>query len=132
MITFDSTRAKQGLWPAVDPLRSNSSISPSFIDQSHAELAAQARSLLSRYQDIQHIVEHSGLDGLHTPSDRTDAERARKLHRYLTQPLPGAEPWTGVPGQHVSIENTLSDCRAILDGKFDARSEESFFFLGTA
>lgn len=130
VITFDSNRAQQGLWPAIDPLRATSILFPDITGTDHAELALRARRLISRYQDLHNIVEIFGLDGLKNHTDRCDAERARKLHRYFTQPLPGAEPWTGVPGQHVSLVETLADCRAILDGEYDSTPEESFQFLG--
>ncbi|HLF87797.1 MAG TPA: hypothetical protein VI451_02540, partial [Anaerolineales bacterium] len=130
VITFDSSRAKQGLWPAIDPLRSTSTLSPDILGEDHAKLASRARRLLARYQDLHNIVEIFGRDGLKNPADRRDTERARKLHRYFTQPLPGAEPWTGVPGQYVPLAETLADCQAILDGKYDSTPEEAFQFLG--
>jgi len=92
------------------------------------------QKLFRRYQGLHVAVEHRGLDGLFYLDDRQADEitaiRARRLHRFLTQPFPGLEPWTGLPGQYVNIEDTIQGCQAILDGQYDEVPEEAFYFVG--
>lgn len=131
VLTFDYARAKQGLWPAIDPLRSWSRwTGPETLGDRHVQLAAQARRLLSRYHDFHPVVENYGLDLLADVADRQTVLRARRLHRFLTQPLPGAEPWTNLPGEQVSLAQTLKGCEAILNGQHDDLPEEAFYFAG--
>jgi F-type H+-transporting ATPase subunit beta len=96
----------------------------------HNTIAARALSTLAQHNNLQYIPDSIGFDGLKISFDRLTVERSRKFHCYLTQPLPGAEPWIGVPGQNFSIMNTLTDCKAILDGNYDTIPEESHNFLG--
>ncbi len=112
VIAFDAARARQGLWPAVDPLRSRSRLlQSSSIGEAHARTAAQAPRVLRRYRDLEPMIEKSGLDALSNAEDRQAAIRARRLDRFLTQPFAGAEPWTGIPGQHVPLEETIHGCQ---------------------
>jgi F-type H+-transporting ATPase subunit beta len=127
-ITFDPFRAKEKLRPAIDPLRSTSNISSEILDEVHNTIAARACSTLAQHNNLQYIPD--GFDGLKISFDRLTVERARKLHCYLTQPFPGAEPWIGIPGQNFSIMNTLTDCKAILDCNYDTIPVESHNFLG--
>lgn len=136
VITFDRERAMQRLYPAVDPLRSYSRLmQPNLIGPAHVELATQARQLFQRYQELHFQVEKYGLDSLFYLEDRQADEtrviRARRLHRFLAQPFFGTEPWTGVPGQYVPLEDTLAGCRAILAGQADNLPEEALYFVGT-
>jgi F-type H+-transporting ATPase subunit beta len=132
VLTFDQARAKQGLWPAMDPLRSSSSLWKSALSNvEHAQVAMQARQLLQRYADLHSIVESGGLDSLPSAADRQVALRARRLHRFLTQPFSGAEPWSGIPGQIVALRDTIEGCRTLLEGQYDALPEEAFYLVGT-
>lgn len=73
------------------------------------------------------MIQNGGLDALSSAEDRQVALRAPRLHRFLTQPFPGAEPWSGAPGQTVAFEG----CRALLDGQYDTLPEQAFYFVGT-
>lgn len=132
VIAFDVARAKQGLWPAVDPLRSRSTLlQAQLAGTTHAEVNTQAKKVFQRYQDLRVMVERRGADRLSSQQNRQIAIRARRLHRFLTQPLVGVEPWTALPGQHVPIQDTLQGAQTILDGQHDARPEDAFYFIGT-
>ncbi len=137
VITFDYQRAKARLYPAIDPVRSrsrlleNESVSPL-----HRQVAAAAQRLLQRYADLRAPMEiHSlGVDALwyieDDPNLTQEIGRARKLDRFLTQSFYGAEPWTGVVGQLVSVEDTVAGGYAIIEGKMDKVDEEEFRFVG--
>ncbi len=131
-IAFSLERAQLGLWPAVDPLRSRARwAAASAIGDDHARVAARARRLLQRYQDLHPIIEKFGADlGLRAP-DREPASRARRLDRFLAQPFPVAEPWTGIPGHVVALRDTIEGARAILDGDCDRLPEDALYFTGT-
>jgi RNA polymerase sigma factor (sigma-70 family) len=136
VLTFDLERARQGLRPAIDPLQSRSKLLRSdLIGDAHIRLASQTQKLFQRYQGLHVAVEHRGLEGLFYLDDRQADEltviRARRLHRFLTQPLSGLEPWTGLAGQYVNIEDTIQGCQAIFDGQYDELPEEAFYFIGT-
>jgi RNA polymerase sigma factor (sigma-70 family) len=136
VITFNFDRAKQGLYPAIDPLVSRSSLLEDHVlAPSHTDLAGQIKRLLNRYVGLHPQYEYNGFDALFYFDDREAAEqhviRARRLHRFLTQPLPGLEPFTGRLGEHVSVEDTLKGCGEILDGKHDGIAEEAFYMIGT-
>jgi F-type H+-transporting ATPase subunit beta len=136
VITFDLQRAMQRLYPAVDPLRSYSRLmQPELIGQDHVEVVAQARRLLQRYGELHYQVEKYGLDSLfyldQRQEDETIVGQARRLHRFLTQPFFGTEPWTGMPGQYVKLEEALAGCQAILAGQTDEWPEEALYFVGT-
>jgi len=131
-ITFSLERAQLGLWPAVDPLRSQAPwATAGLIGDTHARIATQARRLLHRYADLHRMVEKYGVELGLRPVDREAASRARRLHRFLTQPIPGAEPWTGVPGHLIALTDALEGSRAIIDGECDDLPEEALYFTGT-
>jgi F-type H+/Na+-transporting ATPase subunit beta len=132
VITFDFGRAKRALYPAVDPINSRSRLlQEGKVSKAHQELAAGARRLLRRHQDLQPIIETRGLDLLPKDKDRKIVERASRLDRFLTQPFHWTEPWTNMPDVHVPLEETLAGCRAILAGDCDDMPEEAFYFVGT-
>jgi F-type H+-transporting ATPase subunit beta len=130
-LTFDQARAKEGLWPAIDGVRS---YSRNFASEDHAELARQARRLMARYVDLALIYENQGLAGfdmaLYDVADKTAVIRARRLHHYLTQPLTVAEPWTMHPAEYVSLADTLETAAGILAGKFDDVPESDLAYIG--
>jgi F-type H+-transporting ATPase subunit beta len=144
VITFSMERALQKLSPAIDPLRSRSHLlRADLIGETQFQTTSQARNLLLRYHDLHYQVERYGLSSLWYLQDREAEERlairARRLHRFLTQPLNSAEAWAniklmegliGIPAQYVKLEDTLQGCRAILDGEYDSLPEEAFYFIG--
>jgi F-type H+-transporting ATPase subunit beta len=130
-VTFDVSRAKQQLYPAIDLIRSGSRLlADESGDEQHREIATRVRRVLTRYQDLRPMIEARGIDLLPTLEDRIIVERARRLDRFMTQPFHWTCPWTGMPGEHVPLGETLEGCRAILDGECDEMPEESFFFVG--
>jgi F-type H+-transporting ATPase subunit beta len=136
VITFDRERAMQRLYPAVDPLRSYSRLlQPELVGQNHVAVVSQARRFLQRYRELHYEVEKNGLDSLFHLDQRQEDElivrRARRLNRFLTQPFFGTEPWTGLPGQYVTLEAALAGCQAILAGQTDEWPEEALYFGGT-
>jgi F-type H+-transporting ATPase subunit beta len=132
VITFDFGRAKRALYPAVDPINSRSRLlQEGKVSESHREITAAVRRILRRQQDLQPIIENRSLDLLPRDEDRRIVERANRLDRFLTQPFHWTEPWTNLPAVHVSLEKTLTGCRAILAGECDAMPEEAFYFIGS-
>ena len=130
-ITFDAWRRTQGLFPAIDAVRS---IGKQFEHDAHAEIAHAVRRLLARYVDLDIIYRKQGFDGfdmpLFDPQDKVDAMRARLLHHYLCQRLPLVEPWAAVPGEYVALADTLATCRQILAGELDWTDEEEMLDFG--
>ncbi|MEM7533001.1 MAG: sigma-70 family RNA polymerase sigma factor [Chloroflexota bacterium] len=135
IITFDVRRKSQHLYPAIDVIHSSSTMMDSpFISSAHRQTARDVQRLLRRYEDLHPMVSRGGVESLWYLNDeqaKVDALRARKLHRFLTQPLYGAEPWTGTIGQLVHPSETVRGCRAILDGECDDIAEEAFLYIGT-
>ena len=138
VITFDYTRAKQRLYPAIDPVRSHSQLlQGNQIEPTHRQTAMEVKRLLQRYADLRQPMEayNMGIDALwyiqDDPNLGPEINRARRLDRFLTQNFYGAEPWTGVLGELVSVEETVAGCRAILDGTVDTLPEDAFYFVGT-
>ena len=130
VLTFDKERGRQRLWPAIDPLRSRSLLlGPDLAGERHAQVAARARQVFLRYQDLKPILEDQGVDALN-PKGQQTLLRARRLDRFLTQPFSGAEPWTGIPGKNVRLADTIKGCEELLEGKYDAIPEEAFYLIG--
>ncbi|MEA3345879.1 MAG: F0F1 ATP synthase subunit beta [Chloroflexota bacterium] len=124
-------QASQGLYPAIDPLESNSSLlTPEAMGQEHFRIASEVRSLLARYQELQDVIAILGMEELNE-ADRTVVERARRLQRFLTQPFYVSEPFTGIPGRYVPLEETLRGFREILEGRHDDLPEQAFYMVGT-
>ena len=135
-ITFSLERAQQGLYPAIDPQESRSVLlrDPLF-DPEHRQLVVEIQRIFRRYQGLHNQYENKGFDALFHLADREEDEqlvrRARRLHRFLTQPFNGTEPYTGMPGVVVPLAETLEGCRAILAGEHDEVAEEAFYFSGS-
>ncbi|MFN2271485.1 MAG: F0F1 ATP synthase subunit beta [Anaerolineae bacterium] len=124
-------QAGLGLYPAIDPLASNSTLlTPQGVGEEHYTIATQVRALLARYRELQDVVAILGMEEL-SEDDRLAVERARRLQRFLTQPFFSSEPFTGLPGRHVALEETLRGFREILDGRHDALPEQAFYMVGT-
>lgn len=130
-ITLERSIAEQGLFPAVDPLTSSSRLlDPNVVGQSHYEVASQVKKVLQRYKDLQDIIAILGIDEL-SDEDKLIVSRARKIQRFLTQPMFVAEMFTGRAGKYVKIEDTVNGFKEILDGKHDKTPEQAFYMVGT-
>jgi F-type H+-transporting ATPase subunit beta len=124
-------QAGLGLYPAIDPLASSSALlTPEGVGEEHYTIATQVRALLARYRELQDVVAILGMEEL-SEEDRLAVERARRLQRFLTQPFFASEPFTGLPGRYVSLEETLRGFREILDGRHDDLPEQAFYMVGT-
>ena len=122
--------AAEGMYPAIDPLASGSSLlDVRVVGAEHFETAERVRQAVARYRELQDIIALLGMDELGADDQRTVA-RARRLQRFLTQPFMVTEAFTGRPGRSVPLTATLAGCQAILDGDCDDWAEESFYMVG--
>ena len=122
--------ASKGIYPAVDPLDSTSTmLQPSIIGEDHYAVAQDVKETLQRYKELQDIIAILGIDEL-SEEDRTVVARARKLERFLSQPFFVAEIFTGSPGKYVSLEDTLKGFKMILNGELDDLPEQAFYLVG--
>merc|ERR1712085_80795 len=122
--------ASKGIYPAVDPLDSTSTmLQPAIVGEVHYEIAQRIKSTLQRYKELQDIIAILGLDEL-SEEDRQTVARARKVERFLSQPFFVAEIFTGAPGKYVSLADTISAFNGILDGKYDDLPEQAFYLVG--
>ncbi len=123
--------AELGLYPAVDPLDSTSSIlDPNMIGQEHYEVAREVQRVLQRYKDLQDIIAILGVDEL-SDDDKKLVSRARKIQKFLSQPFFVGETFTGTPGKYVSLKETIRGFKEILEGKHDSKPEQAFYMKGT-
>ncbi len=130
-ITLERSIAEQGLYPAVDPLTSSSRLlDPNIVGKEHYEVASEIKRVLQRYKDLQDIIAILGMDEL-SDEDKLLVTRARKIQRFLTQPMFVAEMFTGMPGRYVNIKDTIKGFKEILEGKHDKLSESAFYMIGT-
>jgi F-type H+/Na+-transporting ATPase subunit beta len=124
-------QVSRGLYPAIDPLDSRSSLlTPQGVGQEHYDIAMEVRELLARYEELQDVIAILGIEEL-SEDDRLAVHRARRLQRFLTQPLIVAESFTGMPGAAVPLNETLRGFREILDGMHDQLPEQAFYMVGT-
>lgn len=129
-ISLERSIADQGLYPAVDPLASNSRIlEPGTVGEEHYNVARGVQRVLQRYKDLQDIIAILGMEEL-SDEDKLTVSRARKIQRFLTQPMFVAETFTARQGKYVPIEETVRGFREILDGKHDDKPEQAFFMVG--
>ena len=123
--------AELGIYPAVDPLDSNSIIlDPEIVGKEHYEVAREVQQVLQKYKDLQDIIAILGIDEL-SEEDKVIVSRARKVQKFLSQPFFVAETFTGTPGQYVSLKETIRGFKEILEGKHDDKSEQAFYMKGT-
>ena len=119
-----------GIYPAVDPLTSTSTIlSPDIVGQEHYDVARGVQEILQRYKELQDIIAILGMDEL-SEEDRLTVNRARKVQKFLSQPFDVAKQFTGMPGKYVQIEDTIRSFKEILEGKHDALPENAFYMVG--
>ena len=129
-ITLERSIAEQGLYPAVDPLTSSSRLlDPNVVGKKHYEVATEVKRVLQRYKDLQDIIAILGIDEL-SDEDKLTVSRARKIQRFLTQPMFVAEPFTGIAGRYVKTEDTVKGFAEIIEGKHDRLPEQAFFMIG--
>lgn len=130
-IVLSRALTELGLYPAVDPLDSSSTIlNPEIIGTEHYEVAREVQRILQRYKDLQDIIAILGMEEL-ADEDKKTVARARRIQRFLTQPFHVAEVFTGNSGKYVSLKDTIAGFREILDGKHDGKSENAFYMVGT-
>jgi len=119
-----------GIYPAVDPLASNSSaLDPKIVGQKHYEVARGVQSTLQRYKDLQDIIAILGIEEL-SDEDKKIVDRARKIQKFLSQPFNVAEIFTGAKGKFVKLEDTIEGFKQILEGKLDETPEDNFYMKG--
>jgi F-type H+/Na+-transporting ATPase subunit beta len=122
--------AAKGIYPAVDPLDSTSTmLQPNIVSAEHYELAETVKQTLQRYKELQDIIAILGIDEL-SEEDRLTVARARKVERFLSQPFFVAEIFTGSPGQYVSLEETIKGFKMVLNGELDDLPEQAFYLVG--
>ena len=130
-ITLDRAIADRAIYPAVDPLASTSRIlDPTIVGQEHYEVAREVQRVLQRYRDLQDIIAILGIDEL-SDDDRMLVSRARKIERFLSQPMRVAEQFTGREGRYVPLAETVRGFKEILEGTHDELPEQAFYMTGT-
>jgi len=131
--TTELSRAivEQGIYPAVDPLTSSSSmLAPEIVGEEHVRVAHGVQEVLQRYKELRDIIAILGMDEL-SEFDKMIVARARKVQRLLSQPFHVAETFTGMKGSYVKLEDTIRSFAAVLDGKCDELPEQAFYMVGT-
>jgi len=123
--------AELGIYPAVDPLDSNSrQLDPGVVGQEHYDTARSVQQVLQRYKELQDIIAILGMDEL-SEEDKLTVQRARKIQRFLSQPFFVAEVFTGSPGQYVSLRDSIKAFQGIVAGEYDGLPEQAFYMVGT-
>ncbi len=131
VIALERSIAEQGLYPAVDPLASTSRIlTPEIVGEEHHSVAREVQRVLQRYKDLQDVIAILGIEEL-SDEDKLTVARARRIQRFLSQPMFVSEVFTGRPGKYVPIKETVRGFREILEGKHDSLPEQAFFMVGT-
>ncbi len=129
-IVLSREMASEGLYPAIDPLDSSSTLLDArVVGREHFDVAQSVRRTIARYRELQEVIALLGIEEL-SAEDRTAVGRARRLIRFLTQPFQVTEAFTGQPGRSVVLADTLAGCRAILDGGGDKMPEAAFYMVG--
>ena len=123
--------AQLGIYPAVDPLASNSRVlDPNIIGEEHYEVTRKVLEILQKYKELQDIIAILGMDEL-SDEDKETVNRARKIQRFLSQPFFVAEQFSGTPGKYVKLEDTIRGFKEIIEGKHDDLPEQAFYMVGT-
>ena len=129
-IVLSRKRASEGLYPAIDPLKSDSKmLVPPVVGERHYRIAQQTRETLASYEELKDVIAMLGLDEL-SQDDRRTVQRARRLERFLTQPFAVTEQFTGKEGKMVDLEDTLEGCERILADEFSDASEKALYMIG--
>jgi F-type H+-transporting ATPase subunit beta len=131
VVALERSIAEQGLYPAVDPLASTSRIlDPKVVGDEHYATARGVQRVLQRYKDLQDIIAILGMEEL-SEDDKLIVKRARKIQRFLSQPMFVAEQFTSIPGKYVPVKETVRGFKEILEGKHDDLPEQAFLMIGT-
>jgi F-type H+-transporting ATPase subunit beta len=126
-VVLNRALVELGLYPAIDPLDSSSTIlDPAIVGEEHYNVAREVQRILQRYKDLQDIIAILGMEEL-SDEDKQTVDRARRIQRFLTQPMFVAETFTNTPGAYVKLEDTVKGFREILDGKHDDKPESAFY-----
>ena len=129
-VVLNRSLSEIGIYPAVDPLDSTSTIlDPHIVGKEHYDVAREVQRVLQRYKDLQDIIAILGMEEL-SEEDKQLVSRARKIQRFLSQPFFVAEQFTGAPGMYVPLSETIRSFREILDGKHDDKNEKEFYMKG--
>lgn len=130
LISLERSLAEQALYPAVDPLNSSSrALDPDIVGSEHYDIAMEVLRILQRYKDLQDIIAILGIEEL-SEEDRRLVNRARKIQKFLTQPMFVAEAFTGLSGKYVKREETVAGFSQIIEGKLDDKPEQAFYMIG--
>lgn len=130
-IVLTRSLASLGIFPAVDPLASSSTaLDPDIVGEEHYQVALETKQVLQRYKDLQDIIAILGIEEL-SDEDKAIVYRARKIQRFLSQPVHVAEVFSGIPGVYVPVADTIRSFREILDGKHDDKNENDFYMKGS-
>jgi F-type H+-transporting ATPase subunit beta len=130
-IVLDRALTEIGIYPAVSPLDSSSTLlDPEIVGEEHYTVAREVQRILQRYKDLQDIIAILGMEEL-SDDDKQTVYRARRIQRFLSQPFYVAEQFTGNSGQYVSLKDTIASFREILDGKHDDKPESAFYLKGS-
>jgi F-type H+-transporting ATPase subunit beta len=130
VVALERSIAEQGLYPAVDPLTSTSRIlDPNVVGEEHYRVAREVQRVLQRYKDLQDIIAILGIEEL-SEEDKQTVSRARRIQRFLSQPMFVSEVFTGRPGKYVKVEDTVRGFKEILEGKYDDLPEQAFYMVG--
>ncbi len=131
VVALERSLSEQGLYPAVDPLSSNSRmLDPGVVGKDHYQVAREVQQVLQRYKDLQDVIAILGIEEL-SEEDKLTVARARKIQRFLTQPMFVTEVFTGRAGKYVPVAEAVRGFREILDGKYDDLPEQAFYMVGT-
>ncbi len=129
-VVLNRALTELGIYPAVDPLDSTSTIlDPKIVGEEHYNVARQVQKVLQRYKDLQDIIAILGMEEL-SEEDKLTVARARKIQKFLSQPFSVAETFTGTPGKYVSLKDTVQSFKEILEGKHDDKPEQAFYMKG--
>ncbi len=130
-VVLNRALSEIGIYPAVDPLDSSSTVlDPQIVGEEHYTVAREVQKVLQRYKDLQDIIAILGMEEL-SDEDKLTVARARKIQRFLSQPFAVAEQFTGMSGKYVKVADTVKGFREILDGKHDSKAEGAFYMKGT-
>lgn len=130
-VVLSRSLSELGIYPAVDPLDSTSTIlDPQIVGEEHYRVAREVQKILQRYKDLQDIIAILGMEEL-TEEDKMLVMRARKIQKFLSQPFFVAEAFTGKPGKYVKLEDTIKGLAEIIEGKHDKKPEQAFYLKGT-
>jgi len=129
-IVLDRSLSELGIYPAVDPLGSSSTIlDPNIVGEEHYNVAREVQRILQKYKDLQDIIAILGMEEL-SDEDKLTVQRARKIQRFLSQPFFVAEVFTGRAGEYVSLKDTIAGFKEIIEGKYDDVAEQEFYMKG--